>query len=85
MKSILLFCLTLGVTLTTQAQGFIRSELPTQLATPWEIVYGQDGYLWLTESKGNVSRVNPLDGSKTIVFTASDYFHGSSLEDYPIF
>ncbi len=65
------------------AQGFIRSELTTTLTTPWEMTYGQDGNLWLTESGGRVSKVDPITGVKKIVFTAPDYFSGSILEQSP--
>ncbi len=64
----------------SMAQSFIRSELPTSVTTPWEITYGPDNYLWLTEAGGKVSRVNPLSGAKTVVYTAPDYFGGSPLE-----
>ncbi len=64
-------------------QGFIRSELPTALNVPWEITYGSDGFLWISELGGKVSRVDPTTGSKTVVYTAPDYFSGSPLEQYP--
>ena len=50
------------------AQTFIRSELPTPLSTPWEIQYGPDGFLWISESGGRISRVDPLNGNKTVVY-----------------
>ncbi len=68
----------------TYAQIFTRTELPTLLTTPWEITYGSDGYLWLTEAGGNVVRVDPTTGNKTVVFTASDFFAGSPLENNPL-
>ncbi len=63
------------------AQSFIRSQLPTEVDRPWEITYGPDDYLWITEKEGKVSRVHPETGAKTTVFTADDYFPGSPLED----
>jgi len=63
-----------------RAQTFIRSELPTSLTTPWEIIYGPDNYLWLTEAGGKVIRVDPLTGAKQNVYTASDYFDGGNTE-----
>lgn len=65
---------------STFAQQFSRSELPTDLSTPWEITYGPDNFLWISEAGGIVSRVNPNNGDKTIIYTASDYFGGSPLE-----
>jgi glucose/arabinose dehydrogenase len=63
---------------------FSRSELPTQLSNPWEMTYGPDGYLWITENGGKVSRVDPVSGAKTVVYTAPDYFAGSPLEANPV-
>ena len=38
------------------------------LSDPWEITYGPDGHLWITESKGyTVSRIEPATGAKTIL------------------
>ena len=34
---------------------------------PWEIIYGPDDHLWVTERKGIVSRINPVTKTKTIV------------------
>jgi glucose/arabinose dehydrogenase len=36
--------------------------------------------LWITESGGKVSRVDPVSGAKTVVYTAPDYFAGSAAE-----
>jgi len=69
------------IMLSAQSQTFVRSELPTTLSIPWEMTYGPDNYLWITESGGQVSRVNPSNGNKTIVYTAPDYFGGDPLED----
>lgn len=64
-----------------QSQTFERSELPTSLTYPWEIIFGPDDYLWVSEDGGKVSRVHPETGDKTIVYTAPDYFGGSPLEN----
>lgn len=82
MKNIYLLFLILPVSF--QAQVFTRSELPTSLTKPWEITYGPDNFLWITESGGIVSRVDPISGAKTVVYTASDYFSGSTLEQLPL-
>lgn len=38
------------------------------LADPWEIAYGPDGWLWITEAKGyKVYRMHPATGAKTTV------------------
>lgn len=42
------------------------------LADPWEITYGTDGYLWITEAKGyKVYRMDPATGIKTTVLDIS--------------
>lgn len=71
------FCVVAG---SMAAQNFIRTQLPTVISTPWEISYGPDNYLWITESMGRVSRVNPVSGNKTVVYTAPDYFDGAESE-----
>ena len=65
------------------AQEFSRDELAAELNNPWEITYGPDGYLWLTEAFGTVSRVDPITGEKIVIFEAYDYYLGSPLEDLP--
>ncbi len=80
MKIIFSFCLLFSLSISSFAQTFTRSALPTPLTTPWEIVYGPDNFLWISEDGGTVSRVHPLTGAKTIVYVADDYFPGSPLE-----
>ncbi len=42
----------------------------TQLNDPWEITYGSDGYLWITEAKGyNVVRMDPVTGTRSTVLS----------------
>jgi aldose sugar dehydrogenase len=80
MKRILTLTFLLLFAYLMYAQTFQRSELPTALTTPWEITYGPDGYLWITDSGGVVLRVHPSTGAKTVVYTAPDYFPGSPKE-----
>lgn len=46
---------------------------PTQLNDPWEITYGPDGYLWVTESRGyKVYRLHPdIPNSRSTVLDLS--------------
>lgn len=45
---------------------------PNILADPWEVTYGPDNNLWVTESKGyKVYKVNPSTGIKTTVLDIS--------------
>jgi glucose/arabinose dehydrogenase len=73
--------LLLFSSITFYAQTFVRSQLPTQLNTPWEMTYGPDGMLWITEDSGVISRVDPVSGFKTIVYQAPDYFGGDTIKE----
>ncbi|EDM34462.1 glucose/sorbosone dehydrogenase [Pedobacter sp. BAL39] len=42
------------------------------LSNPWEMIYGPDGLLWITERSGKISRVNPQTGAVTLLHTVSD-------------
>ncbi|TDH20061.1 T9SS type A sorting domain-containing protein [Segetibacter sp. 3557_3] len=49
-------------------ETFTYRVVANSLSDPWEITYGPDNYLWVTEAKGyKVSRINPATGSKTIL------------------
>jgi len=42
------------------------------LNSPWDLNYGPDGYLWITEKAGNLVRVNPATGTRDELLTISD-------------
>ena len=45
------------------------------LGNPWEITWGPDGYLWVTErSAFRVTRIHPADGSKHVALTIEDAY-----------
>ncbi len=39
------------------------------LNIPWEILWGKDDHIWMTERKGKISKINPATGK--IIFSAS--------------
>lgn len=45
------------------------SVIVTGLNFPWEILWGPDNHIWMTERGGRISRVNPATGTVTPVFT----------------
>src|SRR3712207_4957773 len=54
-------------------EKFSSRVLATGLDFPWEILWGPDGHLWVTEKLGKrVTRVNPADGSKIIAITIEE-------------
>lgn len=48
------------------------STLINNLDVPWEILWGPDNFIWMTERGGTVSRVNPDTGQKTEILDISD-------------
>lgn len=44
----------------------------SNLSNPWEIVYGPDNFLWVTEKAGKISRINPESGQIMPLLTISD-------------
>jgi PQQ-dependent dehydrogenase (s-GDH family) len=72
----LLFSLPL---LSLQRDPFTFKVLTTGLQNPWEIAWGPDDNLWVTERTGKrITRVSVADGSKSIAATIDDAFqnHG---------
>ena len=46
--------------------AFDEKVLATGLKGPWELTYGPDDHLWVTErTAGRIIRINPADGAKT--------------------
>jgi len=44
-----------------------------KLSDAWEVTYGPDNYLWITEAKGyKVSRIDPVSGSKEILLDLNE-------------
>jgi aldose sugar dehydrogenase len=39
------------------------------LNIPWEILWGKDDHIWMTERNGKISRINPVNG--TVVFSST--------------
>jgi glucose/arabinose dehydrogenase len=51
----------------------IEDKILTQnLSHPWEILWGPDNFIWMTERNGKISRVNPASGAVTVVHTITD-------------
>lgn len=46
--------------------------LTESLSFPWEILWGPDNFIWMTEKGGKISRVNPANGAVTPVFTIAE-------------
>ena len=56
-------------------EQFTMRVVASALGNPWEITWGPDGYLWVTErSAFRVTRINPADGSKHVALTLDDVY-----------
>lgn len=57
--------------------GFQNTQLEvtsilSDLNVPWEITWGPDNWIWMTEQSGTISRVNPKTGQKKVIVTIPD-------------
>jgi glucose/arabinose dehydrogenase len=74
MRKLVLLSL-LCLSFNTQAQTTVNigsttveiETIYTGLDIPWEIIYGPDGYIWTTERKGIISRIDPVAQTKTVI------------------
>jgi aldose sugar dehydrogenase len=48
------------------------SVIAQNLNFPWEILWGPDDHIWITERGGEISRLNPATGVITPVFTIAE-------------
>jgi glucose/arabinose dehydrogenase len=46
--------------------------IANNLSFPWEILWGPDNYIWMTERGGKISRVNPNTGAVTPLLTINE-------------
>jgi PQQ-dependent dehydrogenase (s-GDH family) len=54
---------------------FQRSVLVSGLAGPWELTWGPDNMLWVTERSGKrVTRIDPVSGQKSVAITIDEVF-----------
>jgi aldose sugar dehydrogenase len=51
--------------------GGIRT-VKTGLNYPWEIIWGPDNQIWMTERDGKITRIDPANGSTTFSFNIQD-------------
>ncbi|TGE14561.1 PQQ-dependent sugar dehydrogenase [Hymenobacter elongatus] len=48
------------------------TPLATNLDIPWELIWGPDNFIWMTEHGGRISRVNPTSGQVLPLLTVPD-------------
>jgi glucose/arabinose dehydrogenase len=55
-----------------QPATFNVQVMTTSLDTPWDLAWGPDGMIWVSERNGRVSRVDPDNGRRTTAGTVDD-------------
>ncbi len=60
-------CLQFANQLQLEETLLIERDVATGLDIPWEVLYGPDGHLWVTERKGRVLRINPETGNTNVI------------------
>ncbi|MGK3966576.1 glucose/sorbosone family PQQ-dependent dehydrogenase [Sorangium sp. So ce118] len=61
--------------------AFASREITRDLAYPMRLLWGPDGFLWLTERTGKrVVRVNPEDGARTTAITIEEVFQSGGQD-----
>jgi PQQ-dependent dehydrogenase (s-GDH family) len=68
-------------TVARAPERFTMRVVASGLASPWEIAWGPDGQLWVTEREGRrVVRVDPADGTRRVLVTIHEV-HQSVTQD----
>src|SRR5688572_14682248 len=56
-------------------EPFTMRVVASDLGNPWDLAWGPDGQLWVTERTGSrVTRLDPTDGSRRIALTLNDVY-----------
>ena len=48
-----------------QAEEFTAAVITSGLDTPWDLAWGPDGMIWMSERGGRISRVDPSNGRRS--------------------
>lgn len=71
-----------GASVHSKRSSFDRRVVATGLGDPYEIAWGPDGHLWVTEKSGlKVTRVNPRTGAKTTALQVREAIHTEGTQD----
>ncbi len=55
-----------------QVEDLKATVVASNLSIPWEIIWGPDNKIWITEQKGTVSRIDPRTGAKMVLLDLKD-------------
>ena len=68
----IIFSISLHAQIQLEETTVDTSTIITGLDIPWEIQWGPDNWIWVTERYGRVSRVNPETGEQDVILDISD-------------
>ena len=74
-RSVIIACIVLLCTFVYRAAAqteLALRDVITGLDTPWEILWGPDDWIWITERPGRISRVHPQTGELRLLATIPD-------------
>lgn len=74
MKYTILFIFLLLFFQNVESQELQIRDIVTGLDTPWEILWGPDNHIWLTERYGRISRLNPETAELQELIKLGDIF-----------
>lgn len=57
-----------------QTQTLSLRTVTTGLHVPWEVLWGPDGWLWVTERNGRISRIHPETGQQQVLTMLADVY-----------
>ena len=85
MKNFIMFLSLIFIVIYITACNENKIETPTDIENassirtvkkglnyPWEIIWGKDDHIWMTERNGKISRIDPENGNATFSFTIND-------------
>src|SRR6478735_6023966 len=75
MKRFNLSLLLIAFSISAYSQ-IVQTVVAENLNTPWEMIWGMDDHIWVTERTGVVSRINPATGDKKVILTIDTVLTG---------
>ena len=64
-------CSNTKAQITLDSTVLDTTTIITGIDIPWEITWGPDNWIWMTERYGRISRVNPEDGTQDVLLDLS--------------
>src|SRR6476659_1187919 len=59
-----------------RSEPFSVSTFASGLDTPWDLAWGPDGMIWVSERGGRISRIDPRTGARTTAGSIAVYQSG---------